>query len=92
LSRLGLDGGALVSVFVEIGVAGKDIYNAWEKWSSEVISEETFFKDAADKVMGALFRSGGSVAGMLAFGVVGTLIGVLGGHLVSCIISEFLLS
>lgn len=30
LPQLGLDGGALVSVLVEIGVAVKDIYNAWE--------------------------------------------------------------
>ena len=98
LSRLGqlglkgLDVGLLVSIFIEIGVAVKNINNAWEKYNSGVISGEKLFKDAADKVMGAVFRSGGSVAGMIAFGVVGTLFGVFCGHLVSCIISEVLLS
>lgn len=92
LGRLGLDVGALVSVFIEIGVTGKDIYNAWEKYSSGVISGEKLLKDAADKVMGAVFRSGGSVAGMIAFGVVGALFGVFGGHIVAYILSECLLS
>ena len=42
--------------------------------------------------MVVLFRSGGSIAGMLAFGVVGALIGFFGGHLVAYILSELLLS
>ena len=92
LPRLGLEVGVLVSIFIEIGVAGKDIYDALKKWNSGVISGEEFCKEAADKVMGAFFRSGGSVAGMLAFGVVGALIGVFGGHLVSYNLSELLFS
>ena len=92
LGRVGLDVGALVSIIIEIGVAGKNIYSAWEKYSSGVISEEKLLKDAADKVLGAVFRSGGSVAGMIAFGVAGALFGVFGGHLVAYILSEFLLS
>ena len=92
LGRLGLDVGALVSILIEIGVAGKNICNDWEKYSSGVISEEKFLKDAADKVMGAVFRSGGSVTGMIAFGGAGSLFGVFVGHLVACILSELLLS
>ena len=81
-----------MSIFIEIGVAGKNIYSDWEKYSSGVISEEKLCKDAAHKVMGAVFRSGGNVAGMIAFGVAGALFGVFVGHIVACILSEFLLS
>lgn len=60
---------------------------AWERWNGGVKSRRQFIKEAADKVMMALFRSGGSIAGMLAFGVVGALIGVFGGHLVAYFLS-----
>ena len=90
LPRLRLDVGAVVSVFIEIGVAGKDIKNAWEKWSSGLTSGGEFLREAADKVIAALFRSGGSVAGMLAFGVLGALFGVFAGHLVAYLLSELL--
>ena len=92
LPRLGLDVGVVVPVSIEVGVAGKDIYNAWRKWDSGVLSGEEFWKEVADKIMGAVFRSGGNVAGLLAFGAVGALIGVFAGHLVSYNLSELLFS
>jgi len=90
LPRLGIDGGAILFVLVEIGVTGKDIYTAWKKYKSGVTSEEQLVGEVADKVMGMFFRSGASVAGMLAFGGLGALIGVFGGHLLASYLSELL--
>lgn len=90
LPRLGIDGGAILFVLVEIGVTGKDIYSAWKKYKSGVTSEEELVREVADKVMGMSFRAGASVAGMLAFGVFGALIGVFGGHLLASYLSELL--
>ena len=80
LPRLGLDVGAAVSVFIEIGVAGKDIKNAWEKWSSGLKTGGEFLKETAGKVIARVEVS------------LAALIGVFAGHLVAYHLSELLLS
>ncbi|KAL9959530.1 hypothetical protein ACROYT_G032859 [Oculina patagonica] len=77
-----------------------DIYLANKKWKEGVLieSREEFIKEVTDTVQLALFRSGGSIAGMfvgqivipipILGGLVGAVLGLLGGHLIGKFISE----
>ena len=100
LSKVGVGVGVAVTVIIEAVMAGYDIYKASKKWKdTEVIeSREEFIKEVTDIVLLGLFRSGGSIAGMVVGqlvipipvvgGLVGAVLGVLGGHLLGKIVSE----
>ena len=100
LPKLGLGVGAAVTVLVELIMAGYDIYQANEKRKEGVLieSREKFIKEATDIVLLALFRSGGSIAGMfvgqlvipipILGGLVGAVLGLLGGHAIGKLFTE----
>ena len=92
--------GAAVTVIVEAITAGYDIYNAYKKWKGGILikSREEFIKEVTDSVLLAIFRSGGSLMGMVVGQIVipipvvgglgGGVLGLLGGHLFAKRISE----
>ena len=95
LPELGLDGGMVFSLVLETGGAFKDIYDAWGKWNDGELIQSLgeFAKEVCGILLGACSRSGGSIAGMMFLGgLVGAVIGVFGGHFLSRILSEFVLS
>jgi len=81
-------------------MAGYDIHTAYTKWKGGVLtkSREEFIKEVTDIVLLALFRTGGSITGMVVGqvvipipvvgGLVGAVVGVLGGHLLGKFVSE----
>lgn len=100
LSKVGVGVGAAVTVIIEAVMAGYDIRNAYKKWKdTQVIeSREEFIGEVTDILLLALFRSGGSIIGMVVGqvvipipvvgGLVGAVLGVLGGHLLGKFMSE----
>ncbi|XP_078342932.1 uncharacterized protein LOC144628671 [Oculina patagonica] len=100
LPKVGFGVGAGVTILVEAIMAVYDIYLANKKWKEGVLieSREEFIKEVTDTVQLALFRSGGSIAGMfvgqivipipILGGLVGAVLGLLGGHLIGKFISE----
>lgn len=95
LPELGLDGGLVLSVVVEIGGAAKGIYDAYGKWNDGDLIQSgwEFFNEVAYNVLAAFSRCGGSFAGMMILGgLVGAVLGVIGGHLFASLFSEFVLS
>ena len=100
ISKSGLGVGVAVSLIAEAIIAGYDIRKAFKKWKeTELIkSREEFIKEVTDIVLLALFRSGGSIVGMIVGqmvipipvvgGLVGGVLGLLGGHLIAKRISE----
>ena len=94
ISKVGVGVGVAVTVIVEAVMAGYDIRKASKKWKdTELIeSREEFIEEVTDIVLLALFRSGGSISGMVVGqivipipvvgGLVGAVLGVLGGHLI----------
>ena len=94
VSKIGAGVGAAVTVIIEAVMAGYDIRNAYKMWKAELIrSREEFFKEVTDIVLLALFRSGGSIIGMvvgqvlipipIVGGLAGAVLGNLGGHLIA---------
>ena len=93
-SKLGISIGVVTTVVVETIIAIVDIREEYKKWRSGVLvkTRKEFIAEVVDKVLLALFRSGGSIAGMIVgqivipvpvvSGLVGALIGMFGGHLV----------
>ena len=93
-SKLGISIGVVTTVVVETIIAIVDIREEYKKWRSGVLvkTRKQFIAEVVDKVLLALFRSGGSIAGMIVGqivipvpvlgGLVGALIGMFGGHLV----------
>ena len=93
ISKVGLGVGAAVTVIVEAITAGYDIYSAYKKWNGGILikSREEFIKEVTDIVLLALFRSGGSLMGMIVGQIVisipvvgglgGGVLGIYGGHL-----------
>lgn len=102
ISKVGIGVGAAVTVIVEAVIAGYDIHKAFKKWkdtdSGLIKSREEFIKEVTSIVMLALFRTGGSIAGMVVGqilipipvvgGLVGAVLGILGGHFIGKLISE----
>lgn len=94
LSKIGVGVGAAVTVIVEAVMAGYDIHETYKKWKKTdlIKSREEFIKEATDIVLLALFRSGGSIVGMIVGqvvipipavgGLVGAVLGNFGGHLI----------
>ena len=94
LPELKLDGGLVLAVVVEIGGAGKDIYNAYKKWTDGKViqSSQEFVKEVAGILLGACSRPGISAAGMTFIGgLVGAVLGVIGGHLLARLVSYLML-
>lgn len=99
ISKVGVGVGVAVTVIVEAVMVGYDIRKASKKWKdTELIeSREEFIEEVTDIVLLALFRSGGSISGMVVGqivipipvvgGLVGAVLGVLGGHLIAKLIS-----
>ena len=93
-SKLGTSIGVVTTVVVETTMAIIDIREEYKKWRSGVLvkTRKEFIAEVVDKVLLALFRSGGSIAGMIVGqivipvpvlgGLLGAPIGMLGGHLV----------
>ena len=90
-SKLGISIGVVTTVVVETIMAIIDIREEYKKWRSGVLvkTRKEFIAEVVDKVLLALFRSGGSIAGMIVGQIVipvgglgGALLGMLGGHLV----------
>ena len=93
-SKLGISIGVVTTVVVETIIAIVDIREEYKKWRSGVLvkTRKEFIAEVVDKVLLALFRSGGSIAGMIVGqivipvpvlgGLLGAPIGMLGGHLV----------
>lgn len=67
ISKVGVGVGVAVTVIVEAVMAGYDIRKASKKWKdTELIeSREEFMEGVTDIVLLALFRSGGSISGMV---------------------------
>ena len=93
-SKLGISIGVVTTVVVETIIAIVDIREEYKKWRSGVLvkTRKEFIAEVVDKVLLALFRSGGSIAGMIVGQIVipvpvvgglgGAVLGMLGGHLV----------
>ena len=93
-SKLGISIGVVTTVVVETIIAIWGIRKEYKKWGSGVLikTRKEFIAEVVDKVLLALFRSGGSIAGTIVGqivipvpivgGLVGALIGMFGGHLV----------
>ena len=93
-SKLGISIGVVTTVVVETIIAIWGIRKEYKKWGSGVLvkTRKEFIAEVVDKVLLALFRSGGSIAGMIVGqivipvpvlgGLFGAPIGMLGGHLV----------
>lgn len=93
LSKLGISIGVVSTLVVEIIIAIVDIRKEYEKWRGGVLikTRKEFIAEVVDKVILAICRAGGSIAGMTAGqiiipvpvvgGLVGALVGMFGGHL-----------
>lgn len=93
LSKVGTGIGVALTVAIEAIMAAYDIHKEYKKWKEGVLikSREQFIAEVADKVILALSRSGGSIAGMIVGqlvipvpilgGLLGALVGIFGGHL-----------
>ena len=101
LSKVGLGVGAAVTVIVEAIMAGYDIRSAYKKWKDGILikTREEFIKEVTNIVLLALFRSGGSIVGMVVgqvvipiptvlAGLVGAVLGVLAGHVIGKFLSK----
>ena len=94
LSKVGVGVGAAVTVIVEAVMAGYNIHETYKKWKKRdlIKSREEFIKETTDIVLLALFRTGGSIVGMIVGqvvipipvvgGLVGAVLGNFGGHLI----------
>lgn len=92
-SKFGIDIGVVSTVVVETIMAAVDIYEEYEKWESGLLTKtrKEFIAEVVDKVILALCRCGGNIAGMLGGqivipipiigGLVGALVGMFCGHL-----------
>ena len=99
LSKLGISIGVISTVIVEIIVAIVGIRKEYEKWRGGVLikTRKEFIAEVVDKVILAICRTGGSIAGMTAGqimipvpvvgGLVGALVGTFGGDLVGKMVS-----
>ncbi|XP_078342933.1 uncharacterized protein LOC144628673 [Oculina patagonica] len=99
LPVVGLGVGAAVTVLVEVVMAGYGIYEAKKKRKSGVIqTREEFIKEVTDRVLLALCRCGGSIAGMfigqlvipipILGGLAGAVLGLLSGHVIAKFFSK----
>ena len=99
LPTIGVCVGTGVTVLVEAIMAAYKIRSAYKKWKDGAViySREKFTKEVIDIVLLALFRTGGSIAGMfvgqlvipipIVGGFVGAVVGVFGGHILAKILS-----
>ena len=100
LPKLGTGIGVALTVAIEAIMAGYDIHKEYKKWKEGVLinSREQFIAEVADKVILALSRSGGSIAGMIVGqivipvpilgGLLGALVGIFGGHFAGKLFSQ----
>ncbi len=90
--------GVVMIVVYEAVLLGTEIHQKYKDWNGPkamVKSSEEFFTKVADRVLLALLRSGGSIAGMLVGqlvipivgGFFGTMLGAVGGQMLAKILS-----
>ena len=72
---------------IALGIACSQIKKDWKGCQARVKSDNEFYTEVANKVLVALFRSGGSIAFMFLGQIVGALIGAVVGQFLARIFS-----